>query len=308
MAQLQAGAGTQYQLSASNADLSDPSISFGSHLSVSVSTSLWENLFVDPRRPAVLGFVASVMAAAIPFFGAGYLLPTPGRETIYSLSARAHHLTRVQTLVTTKKWNRGLLNSRREAHGTPLERLHLIGFDYALLSSALLAALVGCALAAAEEGYCGLNLHDPVEAMRRWSWGLDRTTGRLPVTALRIDGRQQTLPEYMRELATQLLAMGEDQECLRNPPPESRAWGRGRLIKRFAPHIGAIDWSHIDLCRDRPNFFRGNTRINLPQLDSFNQRQFQPILDAASNVEGLLGLLENESSRMAGAGMARESS
>jgi proteasome accessory factor A len=305
----------------------------------------------------------------------------------------------MQTLATTEKWNRGLLNSRREAHGTPLERLHLIGFDYTILASALLASLVGCALAAAEEGFCGLNLYDPVDALRRWSWSLDRTNGRLPATALLIDGRHLTLPEYIRELATTLLEMREDRllteriapkaesllpkiidlthyveegslhrasvhldwaakllylmqgdgpygdaamrladhdfantdpgrgpiwrlwegglvdplvtmddvrACLRDPPPESRDWGRGRVIERFAAEIAAIDWSHIDLYRDGPWNYPQRKMINLPQLDSFNQRQFQHLIDAAGDVEGLLDLLEKEASQVHAPNVPRE--
>ena len=376
--------GTQYELSASNADLSDQSISFGSHVSVSVSAALWENLFVDPRFPAVLGFVASAVAAAIPFFGAGYILPAEGRF-IYSLSARAHHISKLQTLVTTEKWRRGLLNSRREPHGTSQERLHLIGFDYSLTASSLLASFLQCALAAGEEGYCGMNLLDPVGAMRQWSWELDLTTGKMPATATLVDGRQLTLPEYMRELTTALLHMCEvglieedvapeskqllpriielahhaeegslqrcaqhldwaakllyllnlqsglgsaesrladhdfantnpdkgmfwrlweqglidplvdmsdARSCMREAPTESRDWGRGRLIEQFAPHVFAVDWSRVDL-HVSSSPFSERLRVDLPDLYSLNQSQFERIVGSIRDVEQLRDMLHH---------------
>jgi len=383
-AELDAGARVHYELSASNADLLDSSISFGSHLSISVSTALWENLFVDQRRPAVLGFVASAISAAIAFFGAGYLLPIEDGRIVYSLSARAHHITKLQTLATTEKWRRGLLNSRREPHGTSQERLHLIGFDYSIISSALLASLMQCALAAAEEGFCGLNLIDPVGAMRRWSWNLDINSGKMPATAALVDGRQVTLPEYMRELAQTLLEMCEEEviddeiapeaqlllpriidltwyvkegslnrcavhldwaakllyllslggrfedaalrladhdftntnpnkgifwrlweqsfvdplvamddalDCMRNAPRESRDWGRGRLIERFADAISAVDWSYIELYR-HDHFFSPRLRVDFPQPDSLNQSQFDFVVRSARDVAELRDLLQ----------------
>ena len=85
LAERDAEPGTRYDLSASNVDLLDPGISFGTHASLSGSRELWENTFVDPRYPAVLGFLASAVAAAIPFFGSGYLLPLENGNVTFSL-------------------------------------------------------------------------------------------------------------------------------------------------------------------------------------------------------------------------------
>ena len=101
------------------------------------------------------------------WFGAGHLLPLRDGTTIFSLSARAHHLGRVSSDLTTVAFQRGLLNSRREPHGAAAERLHLIGFDFNLASAAPMASLVQCLLAAAEEGFCAsLQLYEPVRALR----------------------------------------------------------------------------------------------------------------------------------------------
>ena len=198
----------RYSLSTSNADTLDPSISFGTHLSVCIEEELWEDLFHSYRRPSRLAMVASGLAAAIPFFGAGYLLPLRDR-TVYSLSARAHHLSRISSVSTTEKFRRGILNSRREPHGRDVDRLHIIGFDLCLLSSPLVCSFVQCLLAAAEENYCGMQLLDPVRGLRLWAWGLDLETGRMPEKAMLVDGRQLTLPAYLRELTEVLLRMCE---------------------------------------------------------------------------------------------------
>ena len=86
-AKSRANAGEALELTAANADVLDPSISFGTHLSLTVEPSLWEDLFVEPRHPAILGYVASAVAAAIAFFGTGHLLCFPDGFKIYSLGA-----------------------------------------------------------------------------------------------------------------------------------------------------------------------------------------------------------------------------
>lgn len=212
----------RYALSTANVDVLDPAISWGTHDNLSIDSRLWEDLFVEHRRPAMLGFVASAMAAAIPFFGAGYLLPMRDGTVLYSLSARAHHLTQVTTSATTEAFRRGLLNDRREAHATGQERLHLIGFDFGLASSALKCSFLQCVLAAAEEGFCGGIALEPVRALHAWSWGLDRATGRLTGVAQLIDGRRLSLAAYVRELATSLLAMCEQGLITEQVAPGAR--------------------------------------------------------------------------------------
>ncbi|NUQ66058.1 MAG: proteasome accessory factor PafA2 family protein [Pirellulales bacterium] len=229
IAEEEADDGVRYALSASNADILDPAISFGSHINVTVEEPLWDMLLVDQQRPAVLGWVASGLAAAVPFFGAGHLLPLKDGATVYSLSARAHHVSRMATFSTTQPFERGLLNSRREPHGEDHQRLHLIAFDFAVLPEALLCSFLQCLLAAAEEGCCRLNLYDPVRAMRTWSWGLDHSTGKLEGRAMLTDGRWLTLPEYMGEITAELLRM-----CESGLIPPRIAPGAADLLPRIA--------------------------------------------------------------------------
>jgi len=370
--------GATYALSAANVDLLDPAVSWGTHLNVSVSNELWEDLFLSHRHPARLGFVSSALAAGIVFFGAGYLMPFKDGSVVYSLSSRAHHLAYLKTLSTTEAFRRGILNTRREPHGE-LDRLHLIGFDFSLISAALLATYVQCALAAAEEGFCDLILYDPVEALRTWSWHFDTKTGRLPAEATLIDGRRLTLPAYVREVATRLLRMCESgllteevvpearellpriieltehlergaidraarhldwaakflllraggqplesptarlvdhdftntdprrgalwrlwqhdcvdplvtlndaEACLSTPPPDSRAWGRGELIRRFHAHISDVDWSSVEL-RTRPERWSPRLKVEMPELDELTQADLGPVLEHITTVDEL---------------------
>ncbi|MCH7856181.1 MAG: proteasome accessory factor PafA2 family protein [Gemmatimonadetes bacterium] len=259
-AEAEAEPGTTYALTTANVDIVDPGVSWGTHFNVAVEPDLWEDLFDDIRRPARLGFVSSALAALIPFFGAGYVLPLRSGPRL-SLSARAHHLTRLSTLPTTETYARGLLNARREPHAQGEDRLHLIGFDLALASGALLASTLQCCLAAAELGFAGLGLYEPVRALGAWSLGLDATTGRLTGVARLADGERITLPLYMRRLVSLLIGLVDDGSI-----PEEVAPGASELLPkvldlthfleegsldRYAPHL---DWAAkllvlVDLCR-----------------------------------------------------------
>jgi hypothetical protein len=83
----------------------------------------------------------------------------------------------------------------------------------------------------------------------------------------------------------------EDAEaCLTAGPPESRDWGRGRVIARFRSSIRDVDWSYIDLDRSGSTW-SPRLRIEFPRLDSFNQRWGQ-VIDLATDPEDLARLLE----------------
>ncbi|MBI4881880.1 MAG: proteasome accessory factor PafA2 family protein [Planctomycetes bacterium] len=246
-AEEEAEAGTTYRLSAANADALDPATSWGSHVNVSVSQGLWEDLFVSHEHPATLGFVASALAAAIPFFGAGYVLPLRDGSAVYSLSARAHHISQVMTLATTEAFRRGLLNMRREAHAQDCERLHLIGFDLAIASEALLCSFLQCVLAAAEDGFCRDALYDPVRALHAWSWQVDLNTGAMKGSALLASGERLTLPAYVRRLAAAFLEMCESGRISAGAAPQAQEllariveltrYAEEGSVVRCAPHL-----------------------------------------------------------------------
>ena len=259
-AEAEADPGTTYALTTANVDIVDPGISWGTHFNVAVESDLWEDLFDEVRRPARLGFVSSAIAALIPFFGAGYVLPLRSGPR-FSLSGRAHHLTRLRTLTTTTSYSRGFLNTRREAHARGQDRLHLIGFDLALASGALLASTLQCCLAAAELGFGGLVLYEPVRALTAWSHGLDATTGRLMGVARLADTERISLPVYMRRLVSLLIGLVDNGSI-----PEEIAPCASELLprvldlthfleegslERYAPHL---DWAAkllvlLDLCQ-----------------------------------------------------------
>ncbi|MGA2034645.1 MAG: proteasome accessory factor PafA2 family protein [Thermoguttaceae bacterium] len=384
----EAAQGIEVQITAENVDPQNPSASWGTHFNVSIAKSLWQGLHTEVRHPNVYSFVTSALAAATAMFGSGYLLPLQNGEVIYSLSARAPHLTKLDSLSTIVAFQRGILNSRREGFSSE-ERQHLINFDFSPAGARLRACLVQMIFAAAEEGYCGLNLFDPVKALRTWSFSLDMQSGRLPEPALLADGTQMTLPQYVRALCTVLLEMvesrliGEDvvpeaaellpviielthqldagalahcakhldwcvkilfllnlcvdggarfgdaatrlasfdytntnpqrgwfwklweagqidplvskeevEQALATAPPESRAWGRAGILRRFHQHVAAVSWDHVTLLRNAAaSRWSPRLKIGLPELDSLNRAVLEPILVQARDVDHLERLL-----------------
>jgi hypothetical protein len=89
--------------------------SWGAHLNVCVSRTLWNDVFRQ-HRPHVMALLASFVAATVPVFGQGMIVPLK-KGARYVTSARAHHVGSLVTLSTTEAFNRGLLNSRDEGHG-----------------------------------------------------------------------------------------------------------------------------------------------------------------------------------------------
>ena len=389
-AQALAPDGTRYSLSTANVDMANAAIAWGTHLNVAVERELWEDLFA-PHRPPVLASVSSAVAATVVFFGTGLILPLGDGSVQYSLSSRAHHLNELITLSTTEAFRRGVLNSRREPHGAGHERMHLIGYDFTLIGAALLASVLQCALAAAEEHALGPMLYDPVHALQGWSLGFDPARGRLThgERAVGVKGLV-TLPAFVRMLVEPLFEMvqtgliGPDvapeasehlalvleladaaergelgrlarhldwaakwawltslgerrrasladpalavadhdfantdpergvlwrllhagavdplvslddaRACLRDGPDESRAFGRGRLVRKFAGRITGIDWSWVELARGDDRW-APRLRLSMPALDSLSRARFEAVVDAAESVDELEALLARE--------------
>ena len=247
LAELDADDDARFSLSASNADVFDPKISWGTHLNVSVTSQLWEDLFTRHNRPALLGYVSSAIAAGIAFFGQGYLLPLKD-GVVYSTAGRTHQISELHTRSTVEAFGRGILNERREPHAENSDRLHLIGFDFALAGAAMMCSYVQCLLTAAEEGFADMILLHPVRALRQWSWCLDMQTGKLPAQAVLIDGRELTLPQYIRELTVKLLQMVESGLITADVAPQA-----GELLPQIIQladdvAAGAVDRSsrHLD--------------------------------------------------------------
>jgi proteasome accessory factor A len=154
--------------------------SWGAHQNVAVSRRFWDDLF-QHRKPHLMALLASFLAAAVPVFGQGMVVPLK-RGCRYATSARAHHLGSLVTLSTVEPFNRGLLNSRDEAHAADdLARLHLIAFDASLQPATILlrSGLVQLVVAALQCGWfdAALLLDDPVKAVKVWSWGFDLASG-----------------------------------------------------------------------------------------------------------------------------------
>ena len=144
---------------------------------------------------------------------------------------------------TTEAFRRGLLNSRREAHAEGQERLHLIGFDFSVISSALLGTMLQCVLAASEEGFCRLNAFEPVRALHTWSFGFDLSKGLTTGRARMADGRSLSLPDYIRELAETLLEMVSSGLIEEHVAPAAR-----ELLPHVIDLADALDARSLERC------------------------------------------------------------
>lgn len=190
-----------------NAHVSDGSreTSWGAHLNVSISRELWDNIF--HHKPHVQALLASYLAAAIPVFGQGLVLPVGQSACRFVCSARAHHLGELSGLATTMPFQRNLLNRRDEAHGNEQQaRLHLIAFDTNLQPTALFlrTGLTQLILAALESGRwfdADLLLDSPLAAVRQWSASFSVDIGSMtPVNVARPNGDPITLTAWHRRL------------------------------------------------------------------------------------------------------------
>jgi proteasome accessory factor A len=180
------------------------STSWGAHQNVTISRGFWDALFQE-QKPHLLALLASFVAAMVPVFGQGMIVPVSGGYG-YATSARAHHLGRLVTLSTTEPFKRGLLNRRDEPHARDDQaRLHLIAFDANLQPASILlrSGLVQLVVAALQSGWFDavLLLEDPVAAVQAWSWGFDTQAGALrPPRARRPGGKRIGLFEWHRRL------------------------------------------------------------------------------------------------------------
>ncbi len=180
------------------------STSWGAHLNVALSRRLWDDLFHD-RKPHLMALLASIVAAAVPVFGQGMVVPMR-RGCRYATSARAHHIGSLVTLSTIEPFNRGLLNSRDEPHAAgDLARLHLIAFDASLQPATIVlrSGLMQLVVAALQCGWfdAALLLDDPVSAVKTWSLGFDPAAGAFrPLAVPRAEGSPIGLFAWHRRL------------------------------------------------------------------------------------------------------------
>ena len=79
--------------------------------------------------------------------------------------------------------------------------------------------------------------------------------------------------------------------CVAAPPEETRAWGRGQIIRKLGSHISSVNWDHIELYQ-HPDRWWPRLRVKMPQLDSLNRQSFEPIIECVEDVAQLGTLLE----------------
>jgi proteasome accessory factor A len=219
--------------------------SWGAHQNVNISRRLWDALFND-RKPHLKALLASFVAATVPVFGQGMILPLRS-GCRYVASARAHHLGSLVTLSTTEPYNRGLLNSRDEPHARADQaRLHLIAYDANLQPAAIVlrSGLIQLVVAALESGWfdAALLLDDPVAAVQAWSWGFDPQAGVLrPSPADRPGGAPIGLFEWHRRLLDGLRSL-VDSGQIPDPVVPEGSW----LLDRWEETLDDLVRADLD--------------------------------------------------------------
>ncbi len=177
--------------------------SYGSHVSVLLSRTAWENIF--HRRPHYLAYLAAFQVSSIVFTGQGKVGRENGRtEAPYQLSQRADFMERLVSDDTMHQ--RPIVNSRNEPlcgrqrswdGDRDLARLHVIFFDSTLCQVATLLRAGTLQLVAAmiEAGHVDarLTLDDPLDALDRWS-----ADPELAATASLTDGTDVTAVDLQR--------------------------------------------------------------------------------------------------------------
>ncbi len=261
-----------------NTHVTDGSLetSWGAHLNLLVSRRQWDDLL--SRKPHQLALLASFLAAALPVFGQGALLPV-GEAVHFLTCARACHIGSLVTLSTTEPFNRGLVNSRDEAHADPaLSRLHLIAFDSNLQPAAILmrTGLTQLVLAALASGWfdARLLLDDPVAAVRAWSLGFDPRAGRFdPLPARLPAGGTIGLLDWHRRLVAELRRLVESDRIPERVVPEGGAildlWSETLEdlaafdLHRLASRLDwALKWLILSQVRPAPDSL-GDPRLRL---------------------------------------------
>ena len=224
--------------------------SWGGHFNVCVERQLFSSLF--ERKPHMLGFLASYLAAATPIFGQGHILRWRNGRARFTLSSRAHHLGVLVDPSTTIPYRRPLINARDESHSaSTIARLHLINFDTVLQQTTLVFRvwLTQAVLAAMEVGFIatGLLLDDPVKATQRWSAGFDPKANAVPKRCRLASGGTIGLIELLEGFTEVVERLYEDGKLPQDIVPETsnilpawkdslqalRSMDMARLARRF---------------------------------------------------------------------------
>lgn len=243
------------------ATVSDSQRSWGAHLNVCVSRTLWDDLFT--KKPHYAGTFATHLVTATLFTGQGQVGAGNGRAACdFQLAQRPDFFEEFVGWQTTHR--RPILNLRDEAHaGKTLGRMHVIFFDNTLapVASYLKAGTTQLVLAMLEAGWVdpALMLDDPLAAASEVSRDLTFTRE----LSLVGRGRKATAVAIQRglaELAGEFVASGEADEAVPDAAKIVEDWlSTLEMIERrdLAALSRRVDWALKYLVLDRQINRRG---------------------------------------------------
>lgn len=229
------------------ATVSDGAKSWGAHLNVCVSRTLWEDLF--HRKPHYAGLFATHLVTSVLYTGQGQVGAGNDRAACdFQLAQRPDFFEELSGWQTTHK--RPLLNTRDEPHAAKsLARMHVIYYDNALAPGAnyLKAGTTQLVLAMLEAGWIDptLSLDDPLDAAGLVSRD---TSLSLP---LRLVGRGRSasaveVQQGLVELAGEFVASGEPGDAVPGAAEIVACWAETLdMLKRrdLAALSRRVDWA-----------------------------------------------------------------
>lgn len=243
------------------ATVSDGSRSWGHHLNVMVTRTLWDDLFL--RKPHLAGFLATHLVTATLYTGQGQVGAGNKRPACdYQLAQRPDFFEELVGSQTTHR--RPILNTRDESHAAEgLARMHLIYFDMALMPIAnyLKAGTTQLVLAMAEAGWAdpAIQVDDPLSA--GWDISRDLTLK----TPLRMAGRGRMataveVQQRLADLAGEFVDSGEAEAVVPGAADIVACWKEtlGLLARRdLAGLARRCDWALKYLVLERQRARRG---------------------------------------------------
>jgi proteasome accessory factor A len=245
------------------ANVSDGNQSWGHHVNIAISRSLFDEMFT--RKPHLASFVATHLATAPIYTGQGHVGPGNDRSWCdFQISQRADWFEQFVSHETMHR--RGLLNLRDEPHaGDDVARLHLIPFDLVLnpIANYLMVGTTQLVAAMAEARYSdpGLCLDDPLDAFREVSRDLTLQK-QLPMAQR---GKYRTAVEVQRglaDLAGEFVSTGAAEKMVPGAEAIVKTWHETLdiLAKRDLVQLARrCDWPLKFILLDRHRGKRGLT-------------------------------------------------
>jgi hypothetical protein len=97
--------------------------------------------------------------------------------------------------------------------------------------------------------------------------------------------------QYERSIVERVVATREIERLSREPPEDTRAWGRTMLLRLGGDAVTDVDWDHVKF-RTARGYWSGAYRIDLADPSGFTRAAFAPVVARSTSLEDVLEALE----------------